>query len=329
MLMLSARNGAIALAIFALLPPSQQARAFGLNFGPLHLSVPIPGLHRRGPTARTESGAAEAPQGAGPIGAPALLYPVLAWPSLVGGIFSPSASPSWPFAYNDIFDEAFAKYPPGRAAALCPARDATAETVMRLGRETTPNDAQKPLFQKLATALGQANGYLIKSCPSAIPSQPVARLQVMQAQLDATIMALEIVRPQLQNFEQALNDEQRARLNAVAPTVGGTAPDCKSRAGSAQERITQLERAVQPTEAQHTALAEVEDAFNRAAHDLDADCTAQAAPTALERLEATEDRLDATWRAVQTIQVALANFQKDLSDQQNSRLNALEIASSR
>jgi hypothetical protein len=52
-------------------------------------------------------------------------------------------------------------------------------------------------------------------------------------------------------------------------------------------------------------------------------------PTALGRLEATEARLDATWRAVETIEVALADFQTGLSDQQNIRFNALQLASTR
>ncbi len=329
--LVSARVGAIALAVFALFPLPQPAKAFGLSLGPFHLSLPLPGLPQRGHVARTEPGAGSAETAAHgrEAAAPALLSPVLAWPSLFEQIFEPNISSSWQFGYNDIFDEAFAKYPPERTAELCPRQDMSAEMVSRLEHETTPNDAQKPAFQKLATALGQANGYLIKSCPSEIPSQPVARLQFMQAQLDAALMALDIVRPQLQAFEQALNDEQRARLDGVGAAVSGSAPACKSRAGSPKERLTQLERAVQPTEAQHQALATVEDAFTRAAHDLDADCPGQVAPTAIGRLEAAEQRLDATWRAVQTLQVALADFQKELSDQQNIRLNALEIASSR
>jgi hypothetical protein len=43
----------------------------------------------------------------------------------------------------------------------------------------------------------------------------------------------------------------------------------------------------------------------------------------------TEDWLDTTWRAVETIEAALANFQKDLSDEQNARINAMQIASAR
>jgi LTXXQ motif family protein len=324
----SASLGVIALAFITLFPTSQAAHAFGLNFGPFHLYVPIPGGHPRSHVARTEPTATETPQGATtPAGPPSLLYPVLAWPSIYDEIFAPSASSSWSFGYQNIFDQAFAKYAPQRSADLCPYRDRTADIVGRITKDTSPDAKQQPLLQKLATALGQANGYLIKSCPTEIPAQPVARLQLMVNQLDAMIMALEIVRPPLQAFEQSLSDEQRTRFAGAG--LDGIAPACKTPGGSPQRSLADLERAVQPTDAQRPALAKVEDAFNRAQANLDADCPGAVSRTALGRLEATEERLDAAWRAAQTIQVALADFQKTLSDEQNARFNSLQLASVR
>jgi hypothetical protein len=320
----NARIGVLAITLAALLSPAHKARAFGLNFGPLHLNLPLPGGPGRGHEARTAPGAAEAPQ----TGAPTLLYPVLAWSPIYNGIFVPKTAPLWSFGYQDIFDQTFAKYRPQRLVEFCPYRDTTAEVVARIGRQTMPDAAQQPLVQKLATAIGQADGYLAKSCPTEIPAQPVVRLRLMQSQIDAAIMALEIVRPPLQQFEQSLNDQQRVRFDE-ASTADDVVRACKARAGSVKESLAQLEQAVQPTDAQREALAKVEDAFNRAAGDLDADCPGAASPTALGRLEATEAQLDATWRAVETIQVALADFQKSLSDEQNSRFNALQLASTR
>jgi len=333
-----ARISAVALVIAALCPP-QAAMAFGLRFGPFHLSLPVPHYRYHGRRivrsdpaarmARTEPGELAGPVASEPTesGSPSLLYPVLAWPSLYDDIFWPRASDPWAFGYQNIFTQAFAKYSPQRASAFCPNRVSTDEVVMRIARETMPTAAQKPLLQNLATALGQANGYLIKSCPSEIPAQPVARLQLMENQIDAMIMALDIVRPRLQAFEQSLDDKQRARLNGPPPpAAGGGIPVCKLSAGSVNGQLSQLEQAVQPTDAQRPALAAVADAFNRAAATLDANFPGVTLPTALGRLEAIETRLDATWRAVLTIQVALANFQTQWSDEQNSRLNALEIA---
>jgi LTXXQ motif family protein len=347
MSMVSARVGAvgaIACAVFAFCPPPIAASAFGLHLGPLHLDLPFSGFHRHGRIARSEpapsargepSAAGQSAQNASPV----LLYPILAWPSLYDDIFPPNTSAtsaqqtsSWPFGYENIFDQAFAKYPPERSAELCPYRDASAEIVMRIERQTGPNAEQKPLLEKLAAALGQANGYLMHACPKEIPLRPIARLQLMEGQTDAMIMALEIVRPPLQKFEQSLDEQQRARWNGSEPAANSASSACDSKTEKAESGnwpLSQLEQAVQPNEAQRKELANVQDAFNRAASGLAADCSAAVAPSALGRLEAIEQRLDATWRALQTIEVALANFQKDLSDEQKARINALEIASAR
>jgi hypothetical protein len=258
--------------------------------------------------------------------APALLYPVLAWPALYDNIFWPRDGEPWTFGYENIFAEAFAKYSPQRASAFCPYRIASENIVMRIARETTPTTAQQSSLHDLETALGQANGYLIKSCPSEIPSQPVARLQLMENQIDAMIMALDIVRPRLQALEKALDDKQRARLDGPPPPARGAVPECKLNAGAVDGPLSRLEQAVQPTDAQHAALAAVGDAFNRAAANLEAACSTAMPPTALGRLEAIETRLDASWQAVLTIQVALGNFQTQLSDEQLGRFNAMEIA---
>jgi LTXXQ motif family protein len=326
MFKVSARLIVVALVFVAFSPPPQDAKAFGFRLGPLNLAVPFPGFHRHGrTTARSEPNATEPTQ----ANRPTLLYPVLALPALDDAILSPGANRPWPFGYETIFDQAFAKYPDELAAELCPFRNTAGEIVMGIEHQTAATAAQKPLLEKLAVALGQASGYLVKSCPKEIPLQPIARLQLMESQIDAMIMALEIVRPPLEKFERSLDDKQRARWDAAAAAAGSEAAHCNSKADAANWPLAQLEQAVQPTDAQRKLLADVEDAFKRAASGLAADCADAVPQTASGRLAMTEDRLDATWRAVQTIEVALANFQKDLSDEQKARINALEIASAR
>jgi hypothetical protein len=87
-----------------------------------------------------------------------------------------------------------------------------------------------------------------------------------------------------------------------------------------------LKQALQPTAAQETALNNLESAFNRAASGLNGACSDGIPGMPSARLQAIEARLDRTWVAVQTIQVAVAQFQKQLSDQQRSRFNALQLA---
>jgi len=328
MAMIGVRIAALGLAL-AVLCPSQQACAFGLRLGPFllggrahhhyhHRHVvrrPIEAPHRE--AAPTDDVAQNR--------APSLLYPILAWPSFADDIFRPTNYSPWPFGYQSIFDQAFAEYPAKRVADLCPRRLGEGDADLGIGREIAPTAAQRPLLQKLGTAFAQANGYLIKSCPAEIPLLPVERLQFMDSQIDAMTMALEIVRVPLQKFEQSLDDRQRARLSALVASEDVT-PVCAKNPEPANWPMPILKQALQPTAAQEAALNDLERAFNRAASGLDAACPDGIPGMPSARLQAIEARLDITWVAVQTIQVAVAKFQKQLSDQQRARFNALQLA---
>ena len=214
MAMIGVRIAALGLAV-AVLCPSPQAGGFGLRLGPFLLGGRAHHHHRlvRRPTEALHSEAT--PTDVAQNRAPSLLYPILAWPWFADDIFRPTNYFPWPFSYQSIFDQAFAEYPAKRVADLCTRQIEKSDATLRIGREIAPTAAQQPLLQKLGTALAQANGYLIKFCPAEIPPLPVERLQLMDSQIDAMTMALEIVRVPLQKFEQSLDDRQRARLSAL------------------------------------------------------------------------------------------------------------------
>ena len=67
-------------------------------------------------------------------------------------------------------------------------------------------------------------------------------------------------------------------------------------------------------------------AFRNAANELDANCLAALPADPLARLESTEARLDATWRALVSIQTALADFETKLSAEQRVRFDATDFA---
>jgi hypothetical protein len=322
---------ALALAASYSAPP---AYAYGLRLGPLYLALPSASrghAHRHHRATRDAALPSEAaPSDLTQTAAPGLLYPVLAWPSFTDDILQPGHSSSWPYNYQSIFDQAFAKYPPARVADLCPHRVSAGHVALRIGREIAPTASQWPLLQNLETALAQADGYLIKSCPAEIPPRPIDRLRLMETQIDAMTMALEIVRPPLQKFEQSLSDKQRevfaARTMAANGAGSDAGPACAAKPEPAQWPLPILEQTVQPTPAQQEAVAKLQSALDRAASDLAADCPEGVPRMPSARLQAIESRLDATWDAVQTIQVALAEFQSHLSDQQSARFDDLEIA---
>ena len=83
---------------------------------------------------------------------------------------------------------------------------------------------------------------------------------------------------------------------------------------------------MQPTDAQRDAMDGLKQAFRNAAGELDANCPLSLPGDPLARLEATEARLDATWRALVSIQTALADFETKLSAEQRVRFDATDFA---
>jgi hypothetical protein len=143
-----------------------------------------------------------------------------------------------------------------------------------------------------------------------------------------------VLRPVVEQFYQSLDDEQKARFNALGPDN----PDqpqaqrdltqvCGERgSGIASLPGERIERAVQPDEAQRSALKELQDATSEAANLLSSDCPTYRTLTPVGRLQAMEERLDAMLRAMQTVQPALEKFYTSLSDEQKERFNRLSPA---
>jgi LTXXQ motif family protein len=325
-----------ALAAVAVAPTP--SAAFGVRLGPFYFGIPFPG-HRHHyahvPPAQTAALPNETPSApATPTQrvTSALLDPGLALPAVYDGIFSPAAAaPAWPFSYDAIFQAAFAKRQDGASACAQPINS---NAVMgRIQAEVRPTSAQAPQLQKLGGALAMAGQYLASACPRDIPAQPTARMQMMEWQIEKLAQALDIVRPPLAEFEQSLTDEQRARFAAATPAGSGNAatgnatmPACAPAPTAIDASVEQISLAVQPTDTQRDALNSVKDAFRSAANELDTHCQTSAPADPLARLEATQARLDATWRAVVAIQSALANFETSLSDEQRARLDATDFA---
>ena len=136
---------------------------------------------------------------------------------------------------------------------------------------------------------------------------------------------------------QSLNDEQKARFNAIAPAndADASAKDqldltrfCDEKApGVTDLPIDRIAQAVQPTPAQRAALDELKDAAVKAAEGLKLNCPTYQTLTPTGRVEAMEKRLDATLAAVKTVQPALAKFYNSLSDEQKARFNSLRSPS--
>jgi hypothetical protein len=330
-----------AIAVFALISlASTPAAAFGLRLGPFHLGVPLLGhrhhnhpLYMHGNTndvARRESQSAPQQRAS----SFALLYPSRALAPIFQNVFWPVFSSPWPFGYDTIFTTAFAAAPADRNRDDCRQSVDADAIVERLRAEIGPSAAQMERLQRLGGAIGAAADYLAKSCPTEIPQQPTARLQLMDLQIEVLTLAADIIHQPLQEFEQFLTDEQRAKFSGEAVARRGVSARrdktvvhaCGASAAAIDWSIGEIDKSVQPDEQQRTALKDVQQAFGRAATDLEAHCPTSVPRSAVARLEAIESRLDATWRAVLSIQVALQDFESKLTDEQRNRLQTMTFA---
>jgi len=87
--------------------------------------------------------------------------------------------------------------------------------------------------------------------------------------------------------------------------------------------------AAQATDPQNASGAADAVDFAKAVDDLQAHCPTTVPPTTVARLDAVEARLDATWRSMLSIQVALANFESKLDDAQRDRLDQMNFVAER
>jgi hypothetical protein len=330
------------LAIAALVTPlfliPTESHAFGVRLGPFYFG--FPSGHRRWHHSshpndlRDEASLNTSTQTkAGGLMSP-LIYPVLALPALYGEIFQPPSSSPWPFSYDAIFQAAFAKAPSDQNANSCPQLGGRSLVAERIKSEIRPTPGQMPSLQKLGGALSFASDYLTKACPTDIPQDPAGRLQLMEWQIEKVAESLDMVRQPLQNFEGSLNDAQRAHF--APPSTAATAvhpdrpdnmgADCAAAPTKVDSSIEQISLAIEPTDAQRDAMNNLKQAFRNAASELDSNCPVSSSPDPLARLEATEARLDATWRALVSIQVALNDLEKNLNDDQRARLYSTNFA---
>jgi hypothetical protein len=85
----------------------------------------------------------------------------------------------------------------------------------RIERIVQPTDAQRPKLEALQAAAAHAADIVKASCPNAEPRTPPARLDAVGRRLAALLAAVETVRPPLQDFYDALSDDQKARFNTL------------------------------------------------------------------------------------------------------------------
>jgi LTXXQ motif family protein len=121
--------------------------------------------------------------------------------------------------------------------------------------------------------------------------------------------------------EQADHEALAQTNTAAIESCAGLAP------GVINLPIDQIRQTVHPTADQEAALDDLSAASSQAGDIIKSSCPSSVPLTPIGRLDAAEQRLDATIKAIQTIRLPLERFYQALSDEQRQRFNAMNGSS--
>ncbi len=221
---------------------------------------------------------------------------------------------------------------------LCkqPGNGVTAWPFGDIERKVGLNGEQKQLLDDVRRASEDAAAAFKASCPAdnAFPLTPPGRLAAMTARLDATLQAVQTVRPALETFYASLSDEQKERFNLLGPQNAGA--EAQASVASQARRYVQAAQARtdQPADRKDRGRAqsdrcaggrtdEAAGRNNKAVSIMQTACPDETPMTPPGRLDVMEKRLQAMIDAAKTVKPALENFYASLSSEQKARFNRI------
>ncbi|WP_334536398.1 Spy/CpxP family protein refolding chaperone [Bradyrhizobium sp. AZCC 2230] len=277
-------------------------------------------------------------------------YWAYAYDDFVDTVFWGGDSPYSAYASTNPYDypqagggrahsRASANVSPQTLQQLCgtPDKGVTAWPLADITRAVQPTPEQRALLDELKAAAAKAAGAFKDSCTETYALTPPGRLRAMTNRINATLEAVKIVRPALENFYNSLSDEQQARFNALGPNVGdrasqqqdASAEGCGDpKSGLTQLPIQRIEAVLHPAGKQKEALDRLSEATAKGVEGLQAACPNDAPLTPVGRLEAMQHRLEAMLSAAKVVEPALDEFYATLSSEQKARFNTLQQVAS-
>jgi hypothetical protein len=283
------------------------------------------------------------------------------WPYAYGDLFYSAlwpddyddVDPFWAYGYGDVYSAIFSPYNydeyvqgPGAPERMASLTQSMAQSCAQEAAEVTgwpldqiqaavqPSDQQAALLDDLGNSLVKASDEVKAHCPTTVSFAPTARLGEMQQRLQALVDAVNVVNPPLDKFYASLNDEQKARFDAIAPAPAqhAQAPQGQQSATSLQAQCNasvmawptdQVDRVVHPNDAQRAKLDALQSAAAQAADTIKAACPAEMPATPPGRLAAVGKRMVAMLQAVKTVRPALTDFYDSLSDEQKAHFDGM------
>ena len=240
-----------------------------------------------------------------------------------GGTRISTTAPPDRQALNEVNNEALQS-----CAALAPG--VTDLPIDRIRQSVHPTADQEAALDDLSAAASRAGNMIKSSCPTAVPLTPIGRLEAAEQRLDATITAIEVMRPPLARFYDALSDEQKRRFDAMngategAPSANNPAALCSQQGGGLINLpVQRIETVVQPSAQQQSAFDNLKNATQQAAEELQSSCPTAVPQSPVARFDTVETRLKAMGSATKSVRPALESFYAALDDEQKARFNTM------
>jgi hypothetical protein len=211
-----------------------------------------------------------------------------------------------------------------------------------------PNKEQLAAIEGVRSATTQAAKKLNASCPDEVPAGLSERLTTADQALGATKAALVLLRPAFVSAYASLDDEQKARLVALAISntqrtsqVESTSTNPSASAGAHAPfgcgqwssllkdwPLNKIEVDPSLSDEERAELYELMASVYHATGHLTASCQADDALTPVARLDDEVNRIDMLRQCIDGIAPALGEFTSLLNDEQKARFNtALGITS--
>jgi hypothetical protein len=261
------------------------------------------------------------------------------YPDIYAGIFGP-------YGYDDLRGYLPERRPGRRSRGNGPieqmcgndSRSIAGLPVDQIADTVQPTDEQSAALSELGNASLAAAQTIRAACPAQVVLTAPNRLAAMQQRIEAMVSAVGIVKPPLEKFYGLLDDEQKARFNALADNQrkeaaardpkgdqnAAVARNCGAAQPAAQQWPTsEIEARLQLNDAQRAALQALQNTSANAAQKLAAACQSNEAMTPPTRLALAAKRLDVMLQAVKDVRAALDNFYVTLSDEQKAQFEAI------
>ena len=154
--------------------------------------------------------------------------------------------------------------------------------------------------------------------PAFATTAPPERMKAISDRLWALRQAMLTLRTPMDKAYNALNEQQRARLDTPANKVA-----CTADAVQVAWPRDQIEQVIEPNDQQRAALEMLRQISLQMAQAVASSCPRQALTTPLQRLDAAGDRLNTMLYAAMIVSRALGNVYASLSDQQKANFNTI------